>query len=113
MTGDDTRAVSAPRERSWTDAGPGRWNRTMTDEPMPDPTVRPSDAREIAPDVLVIPNQRVGLVPNIGVIAGTGAVLVVETGLGTVNAERLLAFADEVAKGRRLYLTTTHFHPEH
>ncbi|MER5726775.1 MBL fold metallo-hydrolase [Streptomyces sp. NPDC002138] len=80
---------------------------------MPDPAVQPSGAQEIAPGLLVIPNQRVGLVPNIGVIGGTRAVLVVETGLGTANAERLLAFALEVAKGRRLYLTTTHFHPEH
>ncbi len=39
--------------------------------------------------------------------------LVVETGLGPRNAERLLTFATEYARGRRLYLTTTHFHPEH
>ncbi|MGW6835824.1 MBL fold metallo-hydrolase [Streptomyces sp. NPDC054949] len=39
--------------------------------------------------------------------------LVVDTGIGTANAEQVLAFASEVAKGRRLYLTTTHFHPEH
>ncbi|MFE5817606.1 MBL fold metallo-hydrolase [Streptomyces sp. NPDC056479] len=85
----------------------------MTDDSMPDPAVRTSDAREIAPDLLVIPNQRVQLVPNIGIIGGTQAVLVVETGIGTANAEQVLAFASEVAKGRRLYLTTTHFHPEH
>ncbi|MEU9125427.1 MBL fold metallo-hydrolase [Streptomyces sp. NPDC048506] len=85
----------------------------MTDEQIPDPAVRVAAAREIAPDLLVIPNQRVGLVPNIGVIGGTRAVLVIETGIGTANAEQVLAFASEVAKGRRLYLTTTHFHPEH
>ncbi|MET3987856.1 MBL fold metallo-hydrolase [Streptomyces sp. PvR034] len=85
----------------------------MNDEPIPDPAVRPSDAQEIAPDLLVIPNRRVGLLPNIGVIGGTRAVLVVDTGLGTANAEQVLAFALEVAKGRRIYLTTTHFHPEH
>ncbi|MGG7575895.1 MBL fold metallo-hydrolase [Streptomyces sirii] len=85
----------------------------MTDEPIPDPAVRVSDAQEIAPDVLVIPNRRVQLVPNIGVVAGTRAVLVVDTGVGTANAEQVLAFASEVAAGRRLYLTSTHFHPEH
>ncbi|WP_222723977.1 MBL fold metallo-hydrolase [Streptomyces sp. uw30] len=84
-----------------------------TDVPLPDPAVRTAGAREIAPDLLVIPNQRVPLVPNIGIIGGTRAVLVVETGIGTANAEQVLAFAAEVAKGRRLYLTTTHFHPEH
>ncbi|MEU1670984.1 MBL fold metallo-hydrolase [Streptomyces roseifaciens] len=85
----------------------------MTDELMPDPAVHVAGTQEVAPDLLVIPNRRVGLVPNIGVIGGTQAVLVVETGMGTANAEQVLAFASEVARGRRLYLTTTHFHPEH
>jgi glyoxylase-like metal-dependent hydrolase (beta-lactamase superfamily II) len=80
---------------------------------LTDPAVRVSGAREIAPDLLVIPNDHVDLVPNIGVVGGTEAVLVVDTGIGTVNAAQVLAFAREAAKGRRLYLTTTHFHPEH
>jgi glyoxylase-like metal-dependent hydrolase (beta-lactamase superfamily II) len=53
------------------------------------------------------------LVPNIGIIGGTHSVLVVETGMGPRNAEKVLAFAADYAKGRELYLTTTHFHPEH
>jgi glyoxylase-like metal-dependent hydrolase (beta-lactamase superfamily II) len=40
-------------------------------------------------------------------------VLVVETGMGPRNAETVLKFAADYAKGRKLYLTTTHFHPEH
>jgi len=80
---------------------------------LTDPAVRVSGAREIASDLLVIPNDHVDLVPNIGVVGGTEAVLVVDTGIGTANATQVLAFAREVAKGRRLYLTTTHFHPEH
>jgi glyoxylase-like metal-dependent hydrolase (beta-lactamase superfamily II) len=62
---------------------------------------------------VVIPNRRVDLVPNIGVIGGNHSVLVVETGMGPRNGEKVLAFASEYAKGRKLYLTTTHFHPEH
>jgi glyoxylase-like metal-dependent hydrolase (beta-lactamase superfamily II) len=85
----------------------------MTDVPLPDPTVQVADARELAPDLLVIPNNQVDLVPNIGIIGGTDAVLVVDTGIGIANAEQVLALATEVAHGRRLYLTTTHFHPEH
>jgi glyoxylase-like metal-dependent hydrolase (beta-lactamase superfamily II) len=80
---------------------------------LTDPAVRVAGAHEIAPDLLVIPNHGVDLVPNIGVIGGREAALVVETGIGTANASQVLAFATEVAKGRRLYLTTTHFHPEH
>lgn len=89
----------------------------MSDQVMSDPAAEPlvvvSGAVELAPDLLVIPDRRVQLVPNIGVIAGTHSVLVVDTGLGPANAEQVLAFATEQARGRRLYLTTTHFHPEH
>ncbi|MFG2622769.1 MBL fold metallo-hydrolase [Streptomyces sp. NPDC048507] len=85
----------------------------MNETPLPDPAVQVAGAREIAPDVLVIPNRGVPLVPNIGIIGGASAVLVVDTGLGTANAEEVLALASEVAAGRSLYLTTTHFHPEH
>ncbi|MET9632931.1 MBL fold metallo-hydrolase [Lentzea sp. NPDC006480] len=80
---------------------------------LPDPVVQVSGAVEVAPDVVVIPNSGVGLVPNIGVIGGADAVLVVDTGLGVENASGVLEFAVEVARGRRIYLTTTHFHPEH
>ncbi|GHH30375.1 MBL fold metallo-hydrolase [Lentzea cavernae] len=80
---------------------------------LPDPAVQLSGAVEVAPDVLVIPNEHVGLVPNIGIIGGTDAVLVVDTGLGLANASDVRKFAEEVARGRRVHLTTTHFHPEH
>ncbi|MGN9911372.1 MBL fold metallo-hydrolase [Phytohabitans sp. LJ34] len=75
--------------------------------------VQISGVQELASDLLVVPNRGVQLVPNIGVVGGAHSVLVVETGMGPANAERVLAFAAEVAKGRRMYLTTTHFHPEH
>ncbi len=84
----------------------------MTQAP-PDPIVHVANAQELAADLVVIPNQRVGLVPNIGVIGGSEAVLVVETGMGPRNAEMVLRFAADHARGRRIYLTTTHFHPEH
>lgn len=85
----------------------------MPEYPHPDPVVEVSEIQEVARDVVVVPNRRVDLVPNIGVIGGTHSVLVVDTGLGPRNAEKVLEFAAEYADGRRLYLTTTHFHPEH
>jgi len=81
--------------------------------PYPDPVVEITAVQELARDLVVIPDGRVPLVPNIGVIGGTNSVLVVETGMGPRNAEKVLAFAAEYAQGRKLYLTTTHFHPEH
>ncbi|MBB5958202.1 glyoxylase-like metal-dependent hydrolase (beta-lactamase superfamily II) [Saccharothrix tamanrassetensis] len=81
--------------------------------PTREPVVEITQVRELARDLVVIPNRGVQLVPNIGVIGGTHSVLVVDTGLGPRNGEKVLAFATEYAQGRRLYLTTTHFHPEH
>ncbi|MGW0828884.1 MBL fold metallo-hydrolase [Streptomyces prunicolor] len=85
----------------------------MTDRVLPDPIVQIAEVRELDRDLVVVPDRRVPLVPNIGVIGGRDAVLVVDTGLGPHSAEKVLKFATEYAKGRRLYLTTTHFHPEH
>jgi glyoxylase-like metal-dependent hydrolase (beta-lactamase superfamily II) len=77
------------------------------------PLVQPALAREIAPGVMVIPDQYIDLVPNIGIVIGTDAVLVVESGLGSENGQRVLQKAMEVAGSKPLLLTTTHFHPEH
>ncbi|HEY2693769.1 MAG TPA: MBL fold metallo-hydrolase [Streptosporangiaceae bacterium] len=79
----------------------------------PDPVVEITDVTEIARDLVVVPNRHIDLVPNIGMIGGTRSVLVVETGMGPRSAEKVLRFAADYAQGRRLYLTTTHFHPEH
>jgi glyoxylase-like metal-dependent hydrolase (beta-lactamase superfamily II) len=51
--------------------------------------------------------------PNIGIVTGTQATLVVDTGLGPSNGAIVARVAKKLAKGPRLYLTTTHFHPEH
>ena len=77
------------------------------------PLVRPDLAREIAPGVLVLPDQHIALVPNIGIVVGTDAVLVVDCGLGRTNGELVLRKAREVAGSKPVLLTTTHFHPEH
>jgi glyoxylase-like metal-dependent hydrolase (beta-lactamase superfamily II) len=82
-------------------------------EDAPAPTVAEDGITEIARDVWVIPDRRVPLVPNIGVIVGEEAVLVVDTAMGPANGGRVLAAAREKAQGKRLLLTITHFHPEH
>jgi glyoxylase-like metal-dependent hydrolase (beta-lactamase superfamily II) len=67
----------------------------------------------VSPHVWVIPDQGVPLVPNVGIVVGDRATLVVDTGLGARNGQIVL---QEVAKIRRtsdLYLVTTHVHPEH
>jgi glyoxylase-like metal-dependent hydrolase (beta-lactamase superfamily II) len=52
--------------------------------------------------------------PNIAIIVGTRATLVVDTGLGPRNGATIARVAAKVSSGNRtLFLTTTHFHPEH
>lgn len=51
--------------------------------------------------------------PNISIIVGSNAALVVDTGLGPRNGATIAKVAEKLAPGKKLYLTTTHFHPEH
>ena len=74
------------------------------------------DARfpcEIADDVWIIPDRRIFLVPNVGIVVGKKAVLVIDCGLGPQCGQHVLAAVEKIAPGRRLILTQTHAHPEH
>lgn len=52
--------------------------------------------------------------PNIGIIVGNRATLVVDTGLGPRNGATIARVVAKLAPGsQKLFLTTTHFHPEH
>jgi len=51
--------------------------------------------------------------PNIGIVVGDRATLVVDTGLGPRNGAIAAREAQKLSKGPLLYLTTTHYHPEH
>jgi len=77
------------------------------------PLVATGKTREIAEHIYVIPDQRVNLVPNIGIIVGRDAVLVIDTGMGPKNAETVLGEVKKITSERIAYLTVTHFHPEH
>jgi glyoxylase-like metal-dependent hydrolase (beta-lactamase superfamily II) len=51
--------------------------------------------------------------PNIAIVTGDRATLVVDTGLGPSNGATVARVAKRLSKGQKLFLTTTHFHPEH
>jgi glyoxylase-like metal-dependent hydrolase (beta-lactamase superfamily II) len=51
--------------------------------------------------------------PNIGIVVGANATMVVDTGLGPRNGATAAKVAKKFAPNNKLYLTTTHFHPEH
>jgi len=51
--------------------------------------------------------------PNVVYMVGNDATLVVDTGLGNANGTLVARVAKRLSKGPKLYLTTTHYHPEH
>ena len=52
--------------------------------------------------------------PNIAIVVGSRSTLVVDTGLGPKNGTTIARVVARLAPNNtKLYLTTTHFHPEH
>ena len=51
--------------------------------------------------------------PNVVIVVGSRATLVVDTGMGPRNGATVMRQVEKLAKSPNLYLTTTHFHPEH
>jgi glyoxylase-like metal-dependent hydrolase (beta-lactamase superfamily II) len=80
---------------------------------QPPPLVQENKTVKVSEHVYVIPDSRVNLVPNIGIIVGTRATLIVDAGMGPRNGQAVLRELAKVSKNSELYFTTTHFHPEH
>jgi glyoxylase-like metal-dependent hydrolase (beta-lactamase superfamily II) len=51
--------------------------------------------------------------PNVAIVLGSHASLVVDTGMGPKNGAIVVRQTQKLAQTQRMYLTTTHFHPEH
>lgn len=84
---------------------------TVAEEPPP-PIVTGAPV-EIADRVYVIPDGRVPLVPNVGIVLGERDALVVDTAMGPRNGAAVRRHAEALAGSRPLLVTISHFHPEH
>jgi len=80
---------------------------------LPDPIVRENVTVKLATHSYVIPDGNVVLVPNIGIVVGSGATLVVDTGMGPRNGAAVMREVAKVTRNAKIYLVTTHFHAEH
>lgn len=78
-----------------------------------DPLVKENATVKVSDHVYVIPDGSVGLVPNVGIIVGSKATLVVDTGLGLRNGQTVARETAKVSRNAELYVVSTHFHPEH
>ena len=81
--------------------------------PAADPLVRENATVKLAAHTYVIPDASVGLVPNVGIVVGSRATLVIDPGLGRRNGEAVLREVAKVSKNAEVYIASTHFHPEH
>ena len=77
------------------------------------PPIREGATVKLGPHTYAIPDFSVPLVPNVGIVVGNRATLVVDTGLGRRNGEAILREVAKVSKNTELYIVTTHFHAEH
>ena len=79
----------------------------------PPPLVKENATVKLGPHTYVIPDNNVGLVPNVGIVVGATATLVIDPGLGRRNGEAVLREVEKVSKNTDLYIASTHFHAEH
>jgi len=80
---------------------------------IPDPLVKENATVKLAEHTYVIPDGNVGLVPNVGIVVGSRATLVIDPGLGRRNGETVLREVAKISKNTEMYIATTHFHAEH
>lgn len=77
------------------------------------PMVRADATVKLSEHVYAIPDNSTPGVPNVGFIVGASAILVIDTGMGAANGKTVLEEARKLGPDKKLYLVTTHVHPEH
>ena len=95
---------------TWTPAGQAPGGSATTPPP---PLIRENATVKLTTHVWAIPDFNVGLVPNVGIVVGSKATLVVDTGLGPRNGEAIVREMKRVSTNADVYVVTTHYHPEH
>ena len=78
-----------------------------------DPLVKENATVKLADHTYVIPDGNVGLVPNVGIVVGSRATLVIDPGLGRRNGETVLREVAKVSRNTEIFIASTHFHAEH
>ena len=77
------------------------------------PLIKENSTVKVTEHVYVIPDGNVGGVPNVGIVVGRNATLVIDTGLGPRNGQTVLREVEKLTKTSQIYIVGTHFHSEH
>ena len=78
--------------------------------------IAPAQNNPLLPDTATRVSDHVYAIlgwPNVAIVIGSRATLIVDTGLGPRNGTTIVRVANKLASNSKLFLTTTHFHPEH
>ncbi len=75
--------------------------------------IKENARQQVSPHVTVILDDNAPFVPNVGIVVGDRATLIVDTGLGERNGRIVLSEARKVSKNIEFYTAATHYHPEH
>jgi glyoxylase-like metal-dependent hydrolase (beta-lactamase superfamily II) len=75
--------------------------------------IKENARQQVSPHVTVVLDDNAPFVPNVGIVVGNRATLIVDTGLGERNGRIVLSEARKVSKNTEFYTTATHYHPEH
>jgi glyoxylase-like metal-dependent hydrolase (beta-lactamase superfamily II) len=78
-----------------------------------DPLVKEGATVKLAEHTYVVPDGNVGLVPNVGIVVGARAALVIDPGLGRRNGETVLRELSKITQTAEIFVASTHYHAEH
>lgn len=79
----------------------------------PAPMIQAEKIEQLADHSWVILDQHIPFTPNIGIIVGSHSTLIIDTGTGAANGKIVHDAAVKIRPENKLYLATTHVHPEH
>lgn len=82
-------------------------------QPGPDPLVPEGATVKLSEHTYAIPDGDIGGVPNVGIVVGERATLVIDPGMGKRNGEAVLREVAKISDNKELYIVSTHYHPEH
>ena len=77
------------------------------------PVVKEGTTVKVSAHVYAIPDELVPMVPNVGIVVGQRATLIVDPGMGVRSGEAVARETAKVSRNSGLYIVNTHFHPEH
>jgi glyoxylase-like metal-dependent hydrolase (beta-lactamase superfamily II) len=75
--------------------------------------VKEGTTRKLSQHVYVIPSESVPRVPNVGIVVGSKATMIIDPGMGRLSGQAVASEVAKVSKNTELYLVSTHMHPEH